>query len=183
MLAYVFWHWSRTGAPRDEYESRLIAFHRTLARSAPPGFTASRAAALSDAPWANDGNTAYEDWYLLENSGALDALDAAAVSGRLKSSHDDAASRAAGGTAGLYSLRLGESQDEPGVAQWFAKPREWTYDRLFDELRPIMNRDVGVWGRRMTLGPAPEFCLHAPHALTLPPGIDARVISLRTVFR
>ena len=39
----------------------------------------------------------------------------------------------------------------------------------FDEsLRPFIAGGCCLWGRRMTLGPTPEFCLHAPAEVSVP---------------
>jgi hypothetical protein len=123
MLAYVFWHWKRAGVQPREYESRLRRFHDALAKSPPDGFSWSWSAALSKAQWANDGSEAYEDWYAVTGSGALDPLNSAAITASLQIPHDDASAMAAGGTAGLYRLRAGRAFRAPGVAHWFAKPR------------------------------------------------------------
>ena len=182
MLAYVFWHWKRTGVQAREYEARLRRFHEALAQSPPDGFAWSWAAALNKASWANNGNEAYEDWYVVTGSAALDPLNGAAITASRQAPHDDAASAAAGGTAGLYRLRAGRAFRSPRVALWFAKPEGWSYKRLLDELRPIMVNDVALWGRQMTLGPAREFCLHTTETMTLPGGISAQSIPLRSVF-
>jgi len=182
MLSYVFWHWKRAGVQTPDYEHRLRQFHTALVRSPSPGFKWSWSAALSKAPWANKGGDAYEDWYAVTDSAALDPLNDAAVSASRQLPHDEAASLAAGGTAGLYRLRLGRAFHSPLVALWFAKPDGWSYSQLFDELRPLMVGDVALWGRQMTLGPAEEFCLHANETVKLPGGIDARSIALRPVF-
>lgn len=182
MLAYVFWHWKRVGVQRPDYEHRLRQFHQALADSPPEGFKSSWAAALSKAPWANAGGDAYEDWYVVENSAALDPLNEAAITASRKLPHDEAAVVAAGGTAGLYRLREGTVVPAPRHAMWFSKPDGWSYSRLYDELLPLMNRDRALWGRQMTLGPALEFCLHASDVVELPDGIKAHSMALRSVF-
>jgi hypothetical protein len=182
MLAYVFWHWKRADVSAPDYEERLRQFHRALSDSPPPGFSQSAALALSGAPWANDGGDAYEDWYLVQDSAALDPLNAAAVSASRQLPHDEAAARAAGGAAGLYRLRAGQAVRTPNVALWFEKPVGWSYRKLFAELEPLTSNGAALWGRQMTLGPAREFCLHAAEALRLPHGIEAPTIALRSVF-
>lgn len=182
MLAYVFWHWKRPDVQAREYETRLRQFHEALQLSPPDGFSWSWAAALNNAAWANDGQDAYEDWYVVTGSAALDPLNDAAITASRQAPHDDAASVAAGGTAGLYRLRAGRAFRSPSVAHWFAKPAGWSYQRLFEELHPFITGDVALWGRQMTLGPAREFCLHANETATLPDGIDALPIPLRGVF-
>ena len=101
MLAYVFWHWRRPACP-PPYEALQRRFHAALEAAPPAGFSGSRSLAIAGAPWAADGGQAYEDWYLLEGSAALDPLNAAAVTASRQQPHDAAAAAAEGGTAGLY---------------------------------------------------------------------------------
>ena len=96
MLAYAFWHWRRPRVERDEYEAMQRAFHAALAQSPPTGFVSSRCSAIRDAPWAAEGAEAYEDWYLLTGSAALDPLNDAAVSASRRGAHDAAAAAAQG---------------------------------------------------------------------------------------
>lgn len=183
MLAYVFWHWKRAGVQSREYEDLLQHFHRALSKAPPPGFTSSWSAAIADANWANDGKDAYEDWYVVADSAALDPLNEAAISQSRKLPHDQAAQAASGGTAGLYRLRQGEVIASPQSAQWFSKPGDWTYERLYEELRTIISSgDVALWGRQMTLGPALEFCLQSRRPVGLPTELKAKAIALRSVF-
>ena len=113
MLAYVFWHWRRPDVPAASYEALQRRFHAALGAAPPAGFLGSRSLAITGAPWADGGNEAYEDWYLLEGSAALDPLNAAAVSASRQAPHDAAAAVAGGGTAGLYLLRLGSAGEPP----------------------------------------------------------------------
>lgn len=183
MLAYVFWHWKRSDISSADYEHRLRRFHEALTASPPRGFTGSTAFALENAAWANGGGAAWEDWYLVENSAALDPLNDAAVSASRQLPHDEAAAMAVGGTAGLYRLRAGQPLRTPRVAHWFAKPASWSYPELYAELEPCtLTGGAALWGRQMTLGPAREFCLHGDELLRLPTGITAQTIALRAVF-
>src|SRR3954469_18561645 len=123
MLAYVFWHVPGASVDREKYERLLIDFHKTLAAHAPAGFHTSPVFRIENAPWIGAGAAAYEDWYIVENSAALDALNDAAVSGPRKAPHDLVASFAASGAAGLYRLKSG-SLDEMKYARhawWFSK--------------------------------------------------------------
>ncbi len=97
MLAYVFWHWPRTGVSRDRYESLQQRFHGALRHAPPVGFLGSSSDSIGAAPWITSNATAYEDWYLLENGSALDALNDAAITASRQVPHDEAAAVAAGG--------------------------------------------------------------------------------------
>lgn len=169
MLAYVFWHWRRPQVSAAAYESLQSGFHAALAAAPSAGFHRSACLAIAGAPWAAGGGEAYEDWYLVDGSAALDPLNAAAVTASRQGPHDAAAAAAGGGTAGLYRLRLGTVDGPPGSASWFAKPAGMSYGELFGALEPMIRAErAALWGRQMTLGPAPEFCLHAPPAVSLP---------------
>jgi hypothetical protein len=66
MLAYFFTHWPlETVAPAD-YEHALQAFHRSLVAHPPQGFQRSWSLAVQGLPWVNRGQSAYEDWYLVD---------------------------------------------------------------------------------------------------------------------
>jgi hypothetical protein len=170
----VFWHWPRADVPAAEYEAVQRRFHEALRDAPPEGFIGSRSLALAGAPWTSadggvGGNGAYEDWYFVQGSAALDPLNAAAVSAARRGPHDTAAAAADGGTAGLYLLRRGTLADPPLIATWFAKPRGMTYAALFATLDPLIRAEgAALWGRQMTLGPTPEFCLHTRTAVELP---------------
>jgi hypothetical protein len=182
MLAYVFWHWRREGIAADEYEERQRRFHAALASAPSEGLVASHSFALSGAPWANRGREAYEDWYLVRDAGALDPLNAAAVSASRREPHDAAAALAAGGTAGLYTLRLGRALPAARHARWFAKPAGMSYDELWALLGPRVKRHgAALWMRFMVLGPSPEFCLQSTGPLELPGGLAGPEIALRAV--
>lgn len=185
LLSYVFWHWRQPAFPAAEYETRQRAFHAALAAAPSAGFRGSFSHALAGAGWANPGGEAYEDWYLVDDSAALDPLNDAAISASRQTPHDAAAAGAAGGTAGLYSLRHGRVADAPPAsAQWFGKPAGVSYARLDAELAPLVAAaGASLWTRRMTLGPAPEFCLLAPAPAALPPAYHAQAFALRTVVR
>lgn len=168
MLAYVFWHWPRPGVASDVYEERQQAFHQALAARGPASLEASYIWRVTGAPWTPNA-VAYEDWYLLESSAGLDALNAAAVSDSLREAHDAAAGLAAGGFAALYTPsgpRVGLEPSLAGsLAQWFAKPEAMRYGALYQRLRPNL---AHLWARMMTLGPTPEFVLLGEDLHALP---------------
>lgn len=183
MLAYVFWHWRAPAVAEGEYLARQRAFHAALAAAPPPGFVRSRSMAISGAPWANGGAAAYEDWYLVEGSAALDPLSDAAVSGSRRTPHDAAAAAAGGGTAGLYRLRLGSAEGSPEHALWFAKPAGMSYADLWGAMQPVVAGSGGaLWGRQMVLGPAPELCLHTTLPVELPAPFEPLPIPLDPVW-
>jgi hypothetical protein len=183
MLAYVFWHWRRPKVTAAEYEAAQRRFHSALGTAPPPGFERSFSIALEGAPWAAGGGEAYEDWYLVDGSAALDPLNAAAISASRQAPHDAAAALAAGGTAGLYSLRLGAPKSAPETVTWFAKPEGMTYPELFSALTPVVRAEGGaLWGRQMTLGPTLEFCLHSRGPIPVPETIAPFAIRCRTVW-
>ena len=170
MLAYVFWHWSYPHVDKASYQQRLVDFHDALRAQKPAGFHYSTVFQVGHAPWLDTDGEAYEEWYVVHNFAALEALNEAAVSGSCKEPHNRVASHAAGGAGGLYRLRAGE----PGlaaahVARWFVKPSGMSYEDLYSTLQPEIEQAAGsLWQRQMVLGPAPEFRWHSPQDHTLP---------------
>jgi hypothetical protein len=182
LLAYVFWHWKRPNATTRDYEARQRGFHAALGASPSPGFIDSFSVGVSNAPWVASSE-AYEDWYLVQDFGALGLLNEAAVSSSRAQPHDAAASVAAGGAGGLYGLRLGTALRWPRYAHWFSKPEGMPYRELFTQLAPVVDRLEGaLWMRQMVLGPAREFCLHAAVPVPLPADLEAIVIPLRQTW-
>lgn len=182
MLAYVFYHWKRNEVTTVDYEQRLRDFHRALTEAPSPGFSQSWCVSLTGAPWANGGGESYEDWYLVSGSADLDPLNDAAVSAARQAPHDKAASAAAGGTAGLYRLKLGNVVIAPRYSTWFGKPGDWSYAQLYERLRGVTAGSTALWVRQMVLGPAHEFCIHSDSPLELPAGITAHSFETRAVF-
>ena len=184
MLAYVFWHWKQPSVDARQYEDWLRAFHAALAADPPDGFSRSYAYGLAALPWDTQQQAAYEDWYLVRDSAALDGLNDAAISARRQAPHDTVAGAASGGTAGLYRLRQGQPPAEPArYATWLAKPDGMTYAEFFERLRPLADeRSARLWGRQMTLGPTTEFCAHSAEPPRLPEGLAGQVGELRVVW-
>ena len=175
MLAYVFWHIPAPNTDRAHYERLLIDFHKSLAAHAPPGFHSSLIFRTQNSPWVGNGAPAYEDWYVIENSSALDPLNDFAISGPRKAPHDLVASLASSGAAGLYRLKSGsiESMKHARHALWFSKP-SISYDAFFARLRPqIEAPQTTLWLRQMVLSVAPEFCLRSATMPQLLPNIAA----------
>ena len=167
MLAYVFWHLRRATVRAPEYEAALRVFHESLWATPVPGLLGLCSHRVPQVPWLVPGQGGYEDWHLLEGSAVLDVLNEAAVTRARLAVHDRVAGMAANGTAGLYGLRMG-ARIEPAIAYWMSKPAGMSYAAFDESLKPIIAKGSCLWSRRMTLGPTPEFCLHAPAAVSLP---------------
>lgn len=170
MLAYLLWHWPAAGVSPADYERSMLRFHQALASAHPQGFLESAVYRVSGAPWAAAGGPAYEDWYLLEGSAAMDVINELAVSGERQPHHDAAALAVEGAAAGLYQLRLGSPDLVSAVAvTWAAKPKGMGYPEFFAFIEPWTSAgDVAVLRRQMVLGPTPEFCFLADRELDLP---------------
>jgi hypothetical protein len=154
MLAYVFWHWPRFDVDLTLYQKNLRAFHKTLAANTPPGFHHSTAFSIKGANWLDSTGSAFEEWYLLDNSAALDQLNDAAVTGACEQPHNVVAKDAAGGTAGLYRLRRGAADlSRKRFAVWFSKPDGMSYKDFLARVDEEQLPRAALWQRQMTLGP------------------------------
>jgi hypothetical protein len=184
MLAYVFWHWPRPDVSQKEYEGHLRAFHEGLAEERPAGLISSSTWRLDAASWLPSGNV-YLDWYLLENSCALDTLNRGVVSGQNDSRHNAVASLADAGTAGLYAPARGAAATAEGqTTVWFGKPKGMSYDELYASLDRIDRLDAGsLWRRMMVLGPTAEFCLVGDELPELPPEWSPSVVHRELIWR
>jgi hypothetical protein len=170
MLAYVFWHWPRPEIETGSYVDHLVEFHRTLAANKPNGFRESVVFRISNANWLNTDGEAYEEWYLLDDSAAMDPLNEAAVTGVCEEPHNRVAREAADGTGGLYRLRAGaEDLTQARFAVWLSKPNGVSYKHFYAGLETLTSQPgVALWGRQMTLGPTTEFCIHSRSLIQLP---------------
>lgn len=184
MLAYVFWHWPRPEIERGQYLDHLIDFHRTLAANKSPGFQESVVFTFSGANWLKTDGEVFEEWYLLDDSAAMDPLNEAAVTGACEEPHNRVARAAADGTGGLYRLRAGsEDLAEAKFATWLSKPAGVSYKDFYAELESLTSQPgVALWGRQMTLGPTTEFCLHSQTPIQLPGSISVQLHHQRTMI-
>ena len=184
MLAYVFWHWPQSGIDPGVYVERLIDFHNTLAANKPAGFQESVVFRVRGASWLKTSDEAYEEWYLLDDSAAMDRLNEAAVSGACEEPHNRVAREAADGIGGLYRLRAGaEDLAQAKFALWLSKPGGVSYKDLYTALEPLTSQPgVALWGRQMTLGPTTEFCVHSPNAIELPPGFSGLQLQITRIY-
>jgi hypothetical protein len=185
MLAYVFWHWPRPEIERGQYLDHLVEFHRTLAANKPPGFQRSVVFGISGASWLNTAGEVFEEWYLLDDSAALDPLNDGAVSDACEAPHNRVAREAADGTGGLYRLRAGE-EDLTAVkfATWLSKPAGVTYKDFYAGLESLTSQPgVALWGRQMTLGPTTEFCIHSRSQIQLPSTYEVLTLTISLIDR
>ena len=184
MLAYVFWHWPQSNIDRDTYVDHLADFHRTLASNKPPGFHNSIVFRINGANWLNTSGEAYEEWYLLDDSAAMDPLNEAAVSGACEQPHNRVAREAEDGTGGIYRFRAGqEDLAQSRFAVWLSKPNGVSYNNFFAALQPLTSQSgVGLWGRQMTLGPTTEFCIHSSTQIQVPENFTGQTIPLELVW-
>ncbi len=173
MLAYVFWHWPQANVDRAGYVEHLIDFQRTLAANKPAGFRESMVYRIHGANWLKTNGEAYEEWYLLDDSAAMDRLNEGAVSGACEEPHNRVAREAADGIGGLYRLRSGQLR-EAKFAKWLSKPSGVSYREFYET-----NAGVTLWQRQMTLGPTTEFCIHS---LTVPGQYTGQTIPLELIW-
>ena len=183
MLAYVFWHWPQPVIARAAYEDHLREFQQTLAANKSKGFQQSVVFRMRGASWLNTSDESYEEWYLLDDSAAMDPLNEAAVSGACEEPHNRVAREAADGIGGLYRLREGvEDLDQAKFATWLSKPAGVSYRNFYADLHSLTSQPgIALWGRQMTLGPTTEFCLHSQTPIELPPGYNGLTLNLHLI--
>ncbi|GHO80535.1 hypothetical protein KSD_83060 [Ktedonobacter sp. SOSP1-85] len=187
MLAYVFWHQRASNVAREEYQEKLVAFHQVLQERQPQGFVGSLVLEMAQLPWMVEGSEVYEDWYLVENSAALDPLDNAAVTEICREPHHQVARLANNGTGGLYRLKEGAINltqvSEMHFATWFSKPSGMSYDKLYEILHQRQYDQQGIlWQRQMTMGPALEYCLHSSQKSLLAEEIKGVQVEVQPIF-
>jgi len=184
MLAYVFWHWPQANIDRGAYEDHQREFQQTLAANKPDGFQESVVFRIRGASWLNTADEVYEDWYLLDDSAAMDPLNDGAVSGACEEPHNRVAREAADGIGGLYRLREGVARpDQAKLAIWLSKPAGVSYKTFYSDLHSLTSQPgVALWGRQMTLGPTTEFCIHSQTPIELPPGYSGHTLNLHLVY-
>jgi hypothetical protein len=175
MLAYVFWHWSNPDVAPATYEQYQRAFHAALASSAPGGFLESTSFRIDgQAAWLG-GAPAYADWYLVENSAALDPLNVAAVSGVCEAPHVQVAQAMAAGAGLLLTLHGSAAQPDLAAARsatFLTKPRDMPYAAFYETVAVVPEAPQStLWRRTMVLGPTPEFALLSPSRPDIPASV------------
>jgi hypothetical protein len=160
-MAYTFWHSPAVVSEgAQDYEPKLLAFHRALAELAPEGLLSTRVLRFEHVAWLPSAAPVYEDTYFLSGFEVLGTLETAAVSPPLQEAHNAISRLAGSATAGLYKLHSGQWQLKPPLfAQWFSKPVGESYDALYQRFGGISAGDFELWGRQLVLGPTKEFCL------------------------
>jgi hypothetical protein len=148
-------------------------FHLELASATLDGFIASHTFSVG---------AGYSDWYLLENSSAMDVLNAAAVSGSRAPAHDAAARVAVDGVGKLLSLASGTPWFEAGFEVRFGKPAGMPYAAFYASHESRLEEPgVSLWRRMMVLGPPPEFCLISPKRVELPADMHPEVLPRKPI--
>jgi hypothetical protein len=196
VIAYLSWHRPAADVAAAGYEDALGKFHGSLARRPPSGFRGSTAFRVRGLPWAGEtggedaGDTAYEDWYLLDDWTSLGVLEEAAVARGHVSRHDALAGMAALSTSAIYRLSEGQPRlPQARVAVWVARAPGQARPLLADLLADGANGErASLWRRSLGLGPAPEYCLLAAEEpagaapTRLPRGWHARVCARELVY-
>ncbi|BBL47458.1 hypothetical protein [Metallosphaera sedula] len=166
MEAYVFWHRRDPRVEREEYEKYLVRFHESFHRVKVHGFLFSTSYRVSGVTWMPPGDV-YEDWYFIEDSGALDRL-IEAVERDTRSVHDEVASLSLEGKGTLLALKAGQFiKQRRDVVTWFPKPRGVPYEKFYASLQI----KGSLWRRLLALGPSPEFCMVNLERITIPSSI------------
>ena len=115
---------------------------------------------MAGSPWIEQGG--YEDWYLLEDYGALGELAGGAVKPIHRSAHDAAAHSSVPVCAGLYGLDDGEPLHGLSLAaravSWIDRPAGVAIPTL-EGMRASPEQGASLWHRQLVLGPTPELCL------------------------
>jgi hypothetical protein len=184
VIAYVFCHTPTASTDIGAYENQLLRFHAALASAGVAGYVSSYSCALSGLPWLS-GPQGYEDWYLLEDSSALDRINEAAVRPPAQIPHDMLARAAAFGAGGLYRRIYPEASrqsDDTGRrctnASWFDKPTNLDYGQLAELIKHEAS-ERSVWQRQMVLGPGREFCVLSARPIDLQDSLSALSLTRR----
>jgi hypothetical protein len=166
VIAYAFWHSPAAGVPEEAYEAALAAFMGELSAAAVPGLRRCQSIRFEGLPWVA-ASPAYQDWYELDGTAVLDALEAGAVRAAMAAPHAAIARLAGIGSGGLFARRS-DSERVPRASiggariAWVDKPAGTTYSSFIAGLLTAVEPGGELWQRRLSLGPGREFCLRLP---------------------
>ena len=111
-LAYIFWHHRRHAASEEQYREGLLQYHDSLAEHPTAGFISSFSRRYNSVPWIDSVVEVYEDWYIVEDFGALGRLNNGAHKNGHAESHGEMARMAEGGAGGVYQLWFNYGGDD-----------------------------------------------------------------------
>lgn len=178
MRAFIMWHRPRTDVDADGYRQGLFRFFAALGAARPSGLISICSHWVEAPAPAPDQGAAFEDWYLLEDSAALDTINDAAIDRGCESSHDAAAAASRDEYTGLLRLRSGELRiEDAGAMYWLDKPADQAHlDFLAALEKSLAAHDYAIWTRQMGLSPTAEFCVLTADGefMTLPGDLKAR---------
>jgi hypothetical protein len=182
-LAYVFWHWPRGGVSPEAYEEKLASFQRTLSSSRVPGLLEALSFRVGSLPWVPADGPAYEDWYVVKDFSALDALNEGAVRGNARNPHDLIAKDYLKGAGGVLRLISGSvSLRDARSATWIEKPIGPSYQSYYDDVAGVVGeKESSLWRRQLVLGPSPQFCVHSEDAIEFPQRFRPVVSTLKLI--
>lgn len=182
-LGYLFWHWPLPDVSTESYEEGLRSFQRALTSDGPSGLIEALTFREERLPWETRRGRRYEDWYVVKDFSGLGVINQAAVKNSAAAPHDSVARQASGGAGGVYRRILGELPPRDArFAAWFQKPSGLTYRSLYERVGgSVKHSETGVWQRQMTLGPAPEFCVHSRERVRLPTTFRSVSVEMRVV--
>src|SRR5258708_8346271 len=182
MLAYIFWHVPSVGISPSDYEAALLGFQVDLAKMPPSGFASCATYQISEVPWL-DGRRGYEDWYFIDSSAALDALNEAVVKPQRQDVHAAIASKMDFGHGGLYRHLHGEEQPSGHRVVWLTRPRGLEYEPVLRDLIETSAGFLSCWRRQMVLGPGDEFAIIGTSSFnpSVPQGWRGRTVERRIV--
>src|SRR6516164_7243472 len=161
MLAYIFWHRPYSNTERQRYEQAIVRFQKILpaasrlALSARRRFRSRRCPGSATCPVMKIGTCSTAP-------GAMDPLNAFAISGHVQAPHDSVAATMEQGHGGLYAHAGGESMPAPrSTIHWLTRPRGIQWQPAIEAVRGSCPQ-AKAWRRQMVLGPAAEFAVETP---------------------
>jgi len=183
VIAIVFWSARNSNCSEGQYQAALSGFHLELNRDKPAGFRRSVSFRVeSDLPWISANTHVFEDWYLVSNFSAIDALDLAISDTRRFPSHVALMKYTGRACGSIVGLDKGTAIVERNhFAYWFARPRGVSADDVAElAARKTTSRAISAWTRALALGPMGS-CLLVDQAISLPAAFGAREV-IRSVF-